>query len=113
MKERLELHNVHTDHITIQSELQYLIATKVVGTIKLEFQPGQKPNILCPVWDTTCKDKVGRVFTRVWNRTELIFRSKPGLLEGYLDPFLTLYRRYMVNQILIYTVCIIVINAGV
>ena len=27
VKERLELHNLHTDHVTIRSELQYLIAT--------------------------------------------------------------------------------------
>jgi hypothetical protein len=29
MKERIELHNLHTDHITIQSEIWYLIGTKV------------------------------------------------------------------------------------
>ena len=30
MKERLELHNLHTDHIMIRSELKYLIGEKVV-----------------------------------------------------------------------------------
>jgi len=32
----------------------------------------------------------GHVFGRVWNRTELCFQSKPGLLAGYPDPLLTL-----------------------
>jgi len=30
VKERLELQNLHTDHVTIQSELNYLIVAKVV-----------------------------------------------------------------------------------
>ena len=33
----------------------------------------------------------GRVFERVWNRTEPFFRSKPGPLAGYPDPLLTLH----------------------
>jgi len=32
----------------------------------------------------------GRVFGRVWNRTEQFFRSEPGPLAGYPDPLLTL-----------------------
>jgi len=35
----------------------------------------------------------GQVVGRVWNRTELLFRSKPGQLAGYLDPLLTLAER--------------------
>jgi hypothetical protein len=34
VKERLELHNLHTDHIMIQLELKYLIRAKVAKTIK-------------------------------------------------------------------------------
>jgi len=30
VNERLELHNLHTDHVTVQSELKYLIEAKVV-----------------------------------------------------------------------------------
>jgi len=30
------------------------------------------------------------VFGRFWNRTELNFSSKPGPLDGYQDPVLTL-----------------------
>jgi len=34
VKERLELHNLHTYHVMIQSELKYLTTAKVAGTIK-------------------------------------------------------------------------------
>jgi hypothetical protein len=37
-----------------------------------------------------CQESTGRVFGRVWNRTDPFLRSKPGLLVGYLDPLLTL-----------------------
>ena len=30
MKEGLKLHNLHTDHVTIRSELRYLIGAKIV-----------------------------------------------------------------------------------
>jgi hypothetical protein len=36
------------------------------------------------------QDAAGRVFGRVWNRTELFQRSQPGLMAGYPDPLLTL-----------------------
>ena len=32
----------------------------------------------------------GRVFARVWNRTDAFLRSSPGPLAGYPDPLLTL-----------------------
>jgi hypothetical protein len=31
VKERLELHNLRTDHVMIQSELKYLIGAKIVS----------------------------------------------------------------------------------
>jgi len=34
VKERPMLHNLHTDHVMIRSELKYLIGAKVVGTVK-------------------------------------------------------------------------------
>jgi len=40
----------------------------------------------------------GRVFGRVWNRTDLFFESKPGLLVGYPDPSPTLARRGLTYQ---------------
>jgi len=61
-----------------------------VGTA-VRFQPGQKPTVICPVRVTTRQDIAGRVFGRVWNRTEPIIRSKPGPLAGYPDPLLTLH----------------------
>ena len=40
VKERLELHNLRIDHVTIQSKLKYLIGAKAVGTEKLEPRSG-------------------------------------------------------------------------
>jgi len=36
VKEGLKLHNLRTDHVTIRSELIYLIGAKAVGTVYLE-----------------------------------------------------------------------------
>jgi len=36
VKEQLELHNLCTDHVTIRSQLKYIIEAKVVGTAMLE-----------------------------------------------------------------------------
>ena len=44
VKELVKLYNLHIHHVTIQSELRYLIGAKVVGTIKWNRGPG-----LCPV----------------------------------------------------------------
>jgi hypothetical protein len=43
VKERLELHNLHTDHIMIPSELKYLIGAKVAGTVNMEPRSGYNP----------------------------------------------------------------------
>jgi len=40
VKERLKLHNLHSDHIVIQSELKYLIGVKVAGTVIWNRRPG-------------------------------------------------------------------------
>jgi hypothetical protein len=34
------MHNVHTDHVMIRSELKYLIGAKVAGTVKMEPRSG-------------------------------------------------------------------------
>jgi len=53
-----------------------------------------KPGRTC--WLTgTCpglasQDAAGQVFGLVWNRTKLLLRSEPGLLDGYPDLLLTL-----------------------
>jgi hypothetical protein len=36
VKERLELHNLRTDHLVIRSELKYLIGVKITGIVKIE-----------------------------------------------------------------------------
>jgi hypothetical protein len=43
MKERPDLNNLHTDHITIWLELKFFIATKSVGTVKLKPWSGEQP----------------------------------------------------------------------
>jgi len=43
VKERLKLHNLHTDYVVIRSELKYLIGAKGVGTVYLEPRSGSNP----------------------------------------------------------------------
>ena len=43
VKERLEMHNLRTDHLLIWSELKYLIGAKVVRTVKMELRSGYNP----------------------------------------------------------------------
>ena len=50
MKEQLELQNLHTDHVTIQSQLKYLIEAKAGGTAKLEPRAGSNTAKLSPVY---------------------------------------------------------------
>ena len=54
VKARWAVHNLHTDHVMIQSELKYLIAAKGVGTAKLE------------LWASSCPVEQPRVY--VWSR---------------------------------------------
>jgi len=43
VKEGLKLHNLHTGHVTIWSELIYLIGAKAVGTVYLKPRFGSNP----------------------------------------------------------------------
>jgi len=43
VKEPLILHNLCTDHVTVRSELKYLIGAKDVGTVNLEPRSGSNP----------------------------------------------------------------------
>jgi hypothetical protein len=43
VKEGLELHNLHTDHVVIRSELKYLIGATVAGTANMEPRSGFYP----------------------------------------------------------------------
>jgi len=74
VKERSELHNVPTDHVTIWWELQYLIAAKGVGTVKLQLRSGSNPAEILRVYVRSRyhphQDQMGRVFGQVSNRTE-------------------------------------------
>jgi len=42
-KERIKLHNLHIDHITIWSKLKYLFEAKGVGTIYLKLESSSNP----------------------------------------------------------------------
>jgi len=95
VKERPEMHNLRTDHVTIQWELKYLIEGKGVGTVKLEPQCGSNPAEKLPVYVRsglqTRQNKLGWVFAQVWaHQTELNRWPKTGPLAGYPDPLLTL-----------------------
>jgi len=43
VKELIILHNLHTDHVAVRSELTYLIGAKAVGTLNLEPRFGSNP----------------------------------------------------------------------
>jgi len=94
VKELIILHNLHTDHVTVQSELTYLIGAKAVGTVNLKprsgSNPAKYPRFYVWAGQQPAKTKAGRAFGQVWNRTEPNRRSKPELLAGYPDPLLTL-----------------------
>ena len=48
VKERLELHNLHTDHFTIPSELKYLIGARYLGLQRPGFEVETGPNASGP-----------------------------------------------------------------
>jgi len=54
----------------------------------VQYEPGPKSLVGCPVQVATRQDKAGQVLGRVWYRTELIFPFTPGPLAG--DPYLLL-----------------------
>ena len=101
VKERPELHNLRTDHVTIRWELRYLIGGQGVGTVKLEprsgSNPAENPWVYVLSGQRTHHDKVGWVFGQVWNWTELNRWAKTGPLAGYPDPLLSLVMLVFIN----------------
>jgi len=53
-------------------------------------KPGETRGLIGTGPGLACQESAGQAFGRVWNRTDLFLRSKPGPLAGYLDPLLTL-----------------------
>ena len=43
VKELIILHNLRTDHVTVRSELTYLIGAKALGTVNLGLRSGSNP----------------------------------------------------------------------
>jgi len=50
VKERLKLHNLRIDHVTIQSELKYLIGAKNLGLQMPGFEVEPGPNAMVPIF---------------------------------------------------------------
>jgi hypothetical protein len=71
VKKRVDPHNLHSDHVLIQSELKYLIGGKGVGTVELELRSGSNPakDWWVYVWSRqqTRQANAGQVFGRVTN----------------------------------------------
>jgi hypothetical protein len=90
VKELIILHNLHTDHVTVLSELTYLIGAKDVDPVNLEpwgdSNPAKYPWFYIRAGYQPAKTKVGQGFGRVWNRTKPNRWSKCGPLAGYSDP---------------------------
>jgi len=53
-------------------------------------KPGKTRGLTGTGPDLAPPESAGRVFGRVWNRTDPFLQSKPGPLPGYPDPLLTL-----------------------
>jgi len=70
VKERLELHNLHTDHVMIPSELKYFIAARYLGLQSPGFEVDTGPNTNGPGFscDTPHCHGSGPVPTRTRNR---------------------------------------------
>jgi len=93
VKDLIILHNLCTDHVTVRSELTYLIGAKAVVTINLEPRFGSSlakyPWFYVRAGLQPAKKNAVRVFGRVWNRAEQNRRSQPGPLAGHPDQSLT------------------------
>jgi hypothetical protein len=48
VKERVELHNLRTDHVMIQSELKYLIGARYLGLQRPDVEAETGPNANSP-----------------------------------------------------------------
>jgi len=61
-------------------------------------KPGETRGLTGTGPGLACQESAGRVFGRVWNRTDPFLRSKPGPRAGYPDPLLTLVSGDKNNQ---------------
>ena len=55
-------------------------------------QPGETRGLTGTGPGLAREESAGRVFARVWNRTDPSLRSNPGQLAGYPDSLLTLHK---------------------
>jgi len=94
VKERLKLHNLHTDHIVIQSELKYFIWVKVAGTVMCNRGPGStRPKnrgfMSGPGNQPAKTERVG-LLGGSWPGPGPSGRFQPGPKRGIPEPLLTL-----------------------
>jgi len=94
VKEFIIQHNLRTDHVTVQSELTYLIEAKAVGIVNMEllsgFNHAKYPRFFVRARSQSAKTKAGQIFGWVSNWIQLNHRSKPRPLAGYPHPLLIL-----------------------
>jgi len=73
VKELIILNSLHTDDVTVRSELTYLIGANAIGTVNWELQSSSSltkyPRLYVRDGQQTPKTTGGRIFGRVWNRT--------------------------------------------
>jgi len=92
--ERLTLHNLHTDHVRIRSELKYSIVGKVAGTLIWNHGLGSTLPKNCGFMsrlghNLALLTQVG-VFSNSWSGPGPLGRFQPGQKPGNLEPLLTL-----------------------
>jgi hypothetical protein len=98
---RLKLHNLHTDHIVIRSELKYLIGAKVAR--KIIWQCGPASTWASNGWfmsgsgNNPNKTEWVGLFGGSWPGPWPCGRFQPVLKLGHQDPFLTLARDHAMS----------------
>jgi len=91
VKEGLTLHDLHTDHIVIRSELKYLIEATVAGTANMEPRSGFNPaGFMSGPGNKPAKPEGVGLLGGSWPGPGLSRRFQPGPKPGNLEPLLTL-----------------------
>ena len=94
VEDGLELHNVRTDHVTIRSELIYLIVVRITWSVKLNRGPGssrtQTPGLMSGPGMKPAKTGRFRLLGGSWPGPGPSVQFQPGPKPGNPEPLLTL-----------------------
>ena len=94
VKQRLKLHNLHTDHIVIRSELKYLIGATVAGTVIWNRGPGsirpKNRGFMSGPGNKPAKTERVGLLGGSWPGPGPSGRFQPGPRPGNPEPLLTL-----------------------